>query len=502
LEEMLAALQPKKQSRRPWLWLVMITALTALAIAKWFSFGHTAQPTSLAVLPLQNHTGDRTLDYLGAGISEALTDDLTRMPGLQVTAGSISRRYRGDDIDPSSAGRKMKVRSVVDGSINIFAGKLRVPIELIDVRTGNRVWGQTYEGSSSDIAELQHQISTDVAYHLKVQLDPDTAARLKRQYSTNSATYDSYLKGRFHLGQRSPDALREAVSDFQHAIASDEHYAPAYAGLADCYSLLAFYGLERPLPLLKNAFKTSQHALELDSTLGEAYTSRALARTLLNFDWQGAEDDYKRAIELNPTYLQAHSWYALLLLAPLGRRAEARGQLAYAQSADPDSPVTTVGLAMLEQHAARYDQSIQLLQPRVNQLPSFEPAIEMLAVNYIAEHKSTKAIEILRGPPPTADTACSREALLAVAYANARQTAKATPLLQKTILCLHKGIPIAYDTAAIYTALGDQGKALDMLQIALNERDSDLVFLNVDPLFAPLHSEQRFLNMLKQMNLQ
>jgi eukaryotic-like serine/threonine-protein kinase len=502
VEEVLAALQPKKQSHHVWMWLVLTAALIVLAIATWFPFGHATQPTSLAVLPLQNRTGDRSLDYLGAGISEALTDDLTRMPGLQVTAGSISRRYRGDDVDPSSAGKKMHVRSVVIGSVENFEGKLRVPIELVDVRTGQRVWGQTYQGSPSDIVDLQHQISTDVAYRLKVQLDPDSTARLKRQYSTNPATYDSYLKGRFHLAQRSPDALREAVSDFQHGIASDEHYAPAYAGLADCYSLLAFYGIEKPLPLLKNAFKTSQRALELDSTLGEAYTSRALARTLLNFDWQGAEDDYRRAIELNPTYLQAHTWYALLLLTPLGRQAEARGQMAYAQAADAGSPVTTIGVAVLEQHAARYDQSIQLLAPYVNELPPFEPAVQIQAVNYIAEHKSAKAIEILRGSPPTPDTACSRQALLAVAYANAGQTVKATGSLQKTMLCLHEGIPIAYDVAAIYTALGDHAKALDMLQTALNERDSDLVFLNVDPLFTPLRSEQRFLNMLKQMNLQ
>jgi TolB-like protein len=502
LEGVLTALQPRKRSRHAWVWPVTTAALIALAIATWFSFGHATQPTSLAVLPLQNRTGDRSLDYLGAGISEALTDDLTRMPGLQVTAESISRRYRDEDADPSSAGRHMHVRSVVDGSFDKFAGKLRVPIELIDVRTGHQVWGQTYEGSPSDIADLQHQISTDVAYRLRVQLDAQTTARLKRQYSTNSASYDSYLKGRFNLAQRSPDALREAVNDFQHAITYDEHYAPAYAGLADCYSLLAFYGLERAVPLLKNAFKTSQQALELDSTLAEAYTSRALARTLLNFDWAGAEDDYKRAIELDSTYSQAHIWYALILLAPQGRQAEARGQLAYARSADPRSILVTVGLAMLEQEAGRYDKSTQILEPRMHELFSFEPATEILAVNYLAKQENGKSIELLSSTPDTPDSAYPREALLAVAYAKAGQTRKATDCLAKTILRLHQGYPLAYDTAAIYTTLKKNGKALDMLQIALNEREPDLVFVNVDPLLAPLRAEEGFHKLLAQMNFQ
>jgi serine/threonine-protein kinase len=502
VEEVLAALQPGKRSRHTWMWLVMTAALLALAIAAWYPFGHATQPMSLAVLPLQNRTGDRSLDYLGAGISEALTNDLTRMPGLQVTAGSISGRYRGDDVDPRSAGRKMHVRSVVGGSFANFTGKLRVPIELIDVRTGRQVWGQTYEGSSSDIADLQHQISTDVAYRLKVQLDPDTAARLKRQYSTNSATYDSYLKGRFHLAQRSPDALREAVSDFQHAIASDEHYAPAYAGLADCYSLLAFYGLERPLPLLKNAFKTSQQALELDSTLGEAYTSRALARTLLNFDWEGAENDYKRAIELDPNYLQAHTWYALLLLTPLGRQAEARGQMAYTQAGDPDSVLTTTGIALIDRYAGRYEQSNRILESHGNESAPFEPAVEIVAENYLDEQQSKRALELLKSTPPSSDSVRVRDALLAVVYVKAGEKVKANDALRRTLANLHQGYPLSYETAIIYTAFDDHERALDMLEIAFEEREADLVFLNVDPLLAPLRSEGRFKKLLTQMNLQ
>jgi eukaryotic-like serine/threonine-protein kinase len=502
VDEVLAALQPRKASRHLWLWLATTAALIVLAVVAWFPLGHVTQPTSLAVLPLQNQTGNHSFDYLGSGISEALTNDLTRMPGLQVIAGSIARRYRDEDVDPSSAGKKMHVQSVVTGSVENVDGKIRVPIELVDVRSGRQVWGKTYESLPSDIADMQHEISTDVAYRLKVKLDQDISERLKRQYSTNAVTYDSYLKGRAHMADRSPDSLRAAVSDFQHAIASDEHYAPAYAGLADCYSLLSLYGLERPLPLLRNAYNAAQQALVLDSTLGEAYTSRALARTFLNFDWQGAEEDYKRALELDPTYLQAHTWYALLLLVPQGRQTEAQSQMAYVRSKDPDSVLATVGLAMMEQYAGQYDQSIRLIESRGKNSPVFEPATEILAGDYLLEKKNAKAIDILTTAPRTPDTADGREALLAVAYAKSGQTKNARESLDKTVVRLNEGAPLAYDTAVIYASLGENEKALDMLQVAFDERESILVFVNVDPLIASLRTEGRFREFLKQMKLQ
>ncbi len=438
---------------------------------------------------------------MGAGITESLTDDLSRMPGLQVVAGSVARRYRGSNVDPSFAGTKMHVGSIVSGSFESSGGKLNIPIELMNARSGKQIWGQTYQGSTSNLADMQHEIATDVAYHLKIQLGAETTARLQRQYSTNPAAYDSYLKGRFQFAKRTSDGLREAVADFQRALTFDPRYAPALAGLADCYSLLAFYGLEPPIPLLKNALKTSQEALELDSTLAEAYTSRALARTLLNFDWDGAEADYKRAIDLNPNYVQAHAWYATALLAPQGRDAEARAQMKYVQTADPESPVAILGLGMIDRFSGRTEQSIRLLEPHVGGSTPLEPAVETVSASYLQERKPRRAIEILRATPVAPDAADSREALLAVAYAQAGETAKAVDILRPLEAKVRAGRPIAYETAPIYMALGDHQKAIDMLQIAYDERESELIFFNVNPLMAPLHAQPQFQSLLKQTNL-
>src|SRR6202012_666129 len=139
-----------------------------------------------------------------------------------------------------------------------------IPNELIEVRSGKQIWGQTYQGPTSGLADMQHEIATDIAYHLKIQLGADTTARLNRQYSTNPAAYDAYLKGRFQLAKRTPDSLREAVADFQRVLTFDPKYAPALAGLADCYSMLALKGMQTPFPLLRNALNASQEALELD----------------------------------------------------------------------------------------------------------------------------------------------------------------------------------------------------------------------------------------------
>ena len=498
LEELLVLLRNKRSSSHKG-WYLMLSCIALVLLAGSF-MGSRSETTSLAVLPLRNQTGDVTQNYLSAGVSEALTDDLARMPGLEVTAGSIAQRYLDKSIDPEAAGRELNVRSVVEGSITQDHGALRVPIEVIDVRTGRQVWGKVYESNASNLAELQHQISTDVAYQLKVPLDANTAARLERQYSASGGAYDLYLKGRFHLAQRTPDALRAAVVDFEQALGADPRYAPAYAGLADCYSLMAFYGLEKPIPLLENAMNASQHALELDSTLGEAYASRALARIHLNFDWKGAEDDYRRAIDLNPSYLPAHTWYGLTLLAPMGRHAEAAGQMAYLHSADPNALVTTVGAATEDYYSGNFQASTLSLRSSLKNSPSFEPAIVMLACDYLAERNSQAVIDLLSTTTPSALSG-QLALLLGTAYAQSGQLTKALEQLDYANAQGEQGQNLPYWTAALYTALNDHSKALDLLEIAYDQREADIIFLDVEPVLAPLRSEPRFQKLLKRMRL-
>ncbi len=500
LNELLLLLKKQDKSKHKG-WYLMLSCIAIVLLAGSF-LGSRTETTSLAVLPLRNGTGDATQNYLSAGVSEALTDDLARMPGLEVTAGSIAQRYLDKSIDPETAGREMNVRSVVEGSVTQDHGALRVPIEVIDVRTGRQVWGKVYESSLSKIAELQHEISTDVAYHLKVPLDANTAARLERQYSASGGAYDLYLKGRFHLAQRTPDALRAAVTDFQSALAADARYAPAYAGLADSYSLIAFYGSDKPIPLLENAMNASQQALELDSTLGEAYASRALAKIHLDFDWKGAEEDYRRAIELNPSYLPAHTWYALTLLAPTGRYTEAAGQIAYLDLADPNALVTIVGTATEKYYAGDYEDSARLLRTSLKNSPNFEPAIVVLACDYLAERKSQAVIDLISASSIPSGRSRQLALLLGTAYAQGGQSSEALKQLDYANAQGDRGEDLPYWTAALYTALNDHSKALDFLEVAYDEREADIIFVDVEPVLAPLRADPRFRTMLERMKLQ
>jgi eukaryotic-like serine/threonine-protein kinase len=501
LDDIVSDLRPPTRRWQYWAAGGTIAGLL-LGTMGWKWHNRPADPTSLAVLPLRNASGDSGLDYVGSGFTEALTNDLAGMPGLQVKAAGIAERYPSQSNDPSESGRRLKVKSVVSGSFSEAGGHVRIPIEIIDVRSGSQIWGQTYEGDISNLAGLQNEISTDVAYHLKVRLNPDVKARLQRQYTTNSAAYNAYLKGRYSLTQRTDADLLAAVTEFQSALSADPHYAPAYAGLAESYSLLAHYRSGNQIPTMENALKTADQALALDPTLGEAYASRASARVNLNYDWKGAESDYKRALELNPNDLNAHIQYAVAVLAPLGRDAEAQAQMAYVQAADPNSLLTNITRAWVAQCGGRMAESARLLEEQLKTTPNLEEPIEVLAVDYIELKRPMDAIHLLRTAPVDPTREDDRAIMLSIAYAHVGDRANAAKWLKQASEKGDAQNSLPYQAAVYYTSLGKHPKALDLLELAYARRDSDLLSVNVDPLLMPLHSNPRFHKLLGRMNIE
>ncbi len=501
LDDILSDLTPPP---RKWLfWAAAITiACLLLGTMGWVWRHRPVEAASLAVLPLHNASGDSKLDYVGSGFTEALTNDLAGMPGLQVKAAGIAERYPAQSNDPGESGRRLRVKSVVSGSFFQAGGHVRIPIEIIDVSSGSQIWGQTYEGDISNLAELQNEISTDVAYHLKVRLKPDVKARLQRQYTTNPAAYDAYLKGRYRLTRRTDADLLAAVTEFQSALTADPHYAPAYAGLADSYILLAAYRSGNQIPIMKNALKTADQALALDPTLGEAYASRAWARTMLNYEWKEAESDYQRALELNPNDLNAHLHYGVSVLTPLGRDAEAQAQLAYVQAVDPNSLPTNISRAMVGLCAGRMAESAHLLEEQLKTTPNLETAVEMLSADYLELKRPMGAIHLLRTAPVDPGAKADRAMMLSIAYAHVGDRATAAKWLKQASEMGDAQNSLPFQTAVYYTSLGNYPKALDLLELAYTERDSDLLFVNVHPLLIPLHSNPRFRTLLGRMNIE
>ena len=501
LDDILIDLRPHQRRLSFWAVGATITCLSFGSMG-WVWHGRPAETITLAVLPLHNASGDSSLDYVGAGFTEALTNDLAVMPGLQVKAAAIAERYPSQSKDPGESGRLLNVKSVVSGSFSEAGGRVRIPIEIIDAKNGSQIWGKTYEGDVGNLAGLQNDISTDVAYHLQVRLNPDIKARLKRQYTTNAAAYNAYLKGRYRLALRSPADMRAAVTEFQNALNADPHYAPAYAGLADNYSLLAHYGSGDQTSMMKNALREADQALSLDSTLSEAYAARASARVMLNYEWKEAESDYQRAFELNPNDLDAHIQYAVSVLAPLGRNAEAETQLAYVQAIAPDSLLINLTRAAVAQCGGRTEESAHLLEVQLKSTPNLEAAVEMLSVDYLELKRPIDAIDLLRTAPIDPGSKDDRAMMRSIVYSFAGDHANAAKWFKQVS---ESGDPeniFPFQTAIYYTSLGNYPRALDSLEVAHAQRDGDLLFVNVHPLLVPLHSNPRFQKLLGLMDIE
>ena len=488
--------------KRLWMMAAVVLLVAAIAGGVWY-FRTTHQPiTSLAVLPFRNLGGDTQLDYLSEGISESLTSDLSRLSGLRVTAESVARRYAGRQADPQTAGHELDVRAVLTGSVSKQGDLLHIPVELVDVKTGMQIWGEVYDRKLSDIALVQRDIATEVAYRLRMNMDADLKQRLARQYSTDPETYDNYLKGRYFLAKRTVPDFQTAIAYFQQAIDKEPGYAPAYAGMADSYTLTAFYSMQPSVPLLEKAKAAANRALELDSTLGEAYTSLAYAKTLADFDWTGAEHDYKRAIELNPTYLPAHTWYALLLLTPLGRNVEAQTQFELARKQDSQSLITALNTMNAEYYWGSYDNSIQAAAELRSKLPLGFGLDQMTAMNYLAKDMAPEALSILlASKPPTLEAERQRAVPLGIAYARLGQRGHALEQLHIAEAGVSQGLNMAYPLATLYLVLGDRNQTFAMLEQAYQHREAPILFINVDPALKECRSDPRFHDLLARMNL-
>jgi TolB-like protein len=456
---------------------------------------------SIAVLPFTEVTNDVSLAYLRQGMTISLTNDLSRVSGLTVTAESVVSRLDAS-VDPVNAGRKLHVEAVVSGSIRKKENLLIVSIEVVDSATGAQLWGQSYTRETSDLASLQEELAREIAYQLRMRVDENLSTRLRRQYSTNSKTYNQYLLGSYDLNKRTRNGFESALSHFQLAIDSDPKYAPAFAGIANCYILMAYNRVQPTVVLLSKGRGAAVRALQLDSTLAEAYSAIAMSDALGDFRWARAEEMYKRAIALNPNYIPAHTWYGLTLLVPLGRTSEARAQFEYAKRLDPESLVTLTSVALADYYSGNYDASIAEAQSLQRKSPDFEAAVEILATDYLAKNMALSAVSALstRGEL-SHDASAIRNALLGVAFARMGQRQRALEKLQETKLATERGESLNYWLACLYASIGEHESALSSLEAAYRSRQASVLFLKSDPLLYPLRGDQGFQRMLIQLDL-
>lgn len=452
---------------------------------------------SIAVLPFRILDGD-TDEYLGIGMADALITRLSGLKRVSVRPTSAVLKYSRSGVDPAASGRELEVDAVLEGSIRKAGDTVRVTVQLVSVQSGAQLWASKFDEKASDVFTVEDRVSARVSEALTLNLTGDEKMRLARRHTENTEAYQAYLRGRFFWARDRPDMLRKAIEYFQQAIKIDPDYALAYSGLADSYSGLGNVrvGVQPPNEVMPQAKAAALKALELDDTLAEAHASLGSIRMRYDLDWSSAENEYKRAIELNPTDARMHQWYASLLSAR-GRHDEAIAEIERAKELDPVSVVISSVSGMFLFHARRYDEAIDAFSKTLEMDPSYGHARGYLGATYEQKGMFQEAIEAFKK-----NVEANREMNLQPlghAYALAGKRAEALAILDELKEMSKQRYVPAYFMAVVYTGLNDKTRAIEWLEKGYQERSGGLIFINVDPRFDVLRSDPRFQDLLRRM---
>lgn len=491
--------------KRPARWkLTALALVVVLLIAAAWKLRTNSHPLSgirsLAVLPLENLSGDASQDYFADGMTDELITDLAHISALRVVSRTSVGMYKRTRKPLPEIARELNVDAVVEGTVLRSGEQVRITAQLIQAPADKHLWADSYEGNLRDTLALQNEVARAIAEQIQIELTPHEQGVLKSARVVDPQAYEDYLKGRYFWNKRTADGLKKAVEYFNQAIEKDSNYAPAYSGLADTYALLGDwqYAVMTPKEALPKAKAAAIKALELDSTLSEAHTSLAFCLDGFDWDFESAEREFRRAIELNPGYATAHHWYAWHL-SLLGRYSEAITEMRKAENLDPLSLIINADLAELFLIARSYDESIEQSRRTIEMDPGFGLAHNQLAQAYLQKHMVNDAILELQKAIQLSDGSPICTANLARAYAASGRRDEAVQLMNDLKKRSNPGYSHASEIAMIYAALGDKEQAVSWLEKGYEERFNPGVLLR--PGFDPLRSDPRFQDLLRRIGL-
>jgi TolB-like protein/Tfp pilus assembly protein PilF len=422
---------------------------------------------SLAVLPLENLSGNPNEEYFADGMTDELITDLAKIGSLRVISRTSSMEYKGSHKPLGQIARELKVDAVVEGSVMRSSNRVRITAQLIEAHNDRHLWAENYDRDLSDVVTLQNQIAGAIANEVQARLKPAEHVKLADARPVNPAAYEAYLKGRFHFNKRTEADLRTAVDYFNRAIATDPQYALAYVGLADSYNILGswvFTAVSRDDARSK-AMMFATKALEIDDTLGEAHTSLADAKLLFDCDWKGSEAEFQRALTLNPNYANAHHWYAELLIDS-GRFDESLRESYNARQLDPLSAMMNSSLAGRLCAARRCDDAMHEALAALELDPNLPLVHSTLADIYRQQGKFAEAIAETRKAVQSSNNNPNFVAGLAYAYAVSGDRGRASEILTQLPETSRTRYVAPYQFSIIYSGLGDKRKALEALDQA------------------------------------
>lgn len=491
------------------LWLMAVTAVCVIEIASWgwrvwrTRLAITGEPVvrSLAVLPLQNLSGDPSQEYLADGMTEELIGRLANIHGLRVISRTSAMHFKNTQLSLPEVAKTLGVDAIVEGSVIREGNEVRVHAQLIRSATDEHIWAGEYQREYGSLLALQEEVARSIVERIEISLTPQDRQTLAFTRPIDPEAYEDYLKGRYYFNQRTRDALDKSIGFFQQAIARDPGYALGYSGLADTYALLGFRGGLPSKDALSRAKAAALTAIELDDTLAEPHVSLAFIAETHEWDWATAAREYKRAVLLNAGDAQTHNWYAGYLMY-VGRFEEGISEARWARELDPLSLPVNNALAGRLLAAGRYTEALEQVKKTLQLDPHFAPAHQTMGWAHLYQGQRGDAIQDfkkalqLSGPEDT-DLLLD----LGFAYATAGNREEAGKILGKLKSLRERGIVPSGSIGILYGALGELNEAFVWLEKAYEERDPQLTYLKAGRRFEPLRHDPRFRELVHRIGL-
>jgi TolB-like protein/Tfp pilus assembly protein PilF len=498
----------QQTQRKPITKVWLIASLAAIGILaagllgyRYFGSAGSGQIDSIAVMPLVNASGDVDSEYMSDGMTETLINSLAQIPNLAVKGRGSVFRYKGKDTEPKQIAAELGVEAVLSGRLLKRGESVTLSLDLVDASTGNQIWGEHYERKLSEIAALQKDIARDVSNKLRTKLSGADQQNIAKGPTSDPEAYQLYLQGLYQWNKRTDEGVRKAEELFQKAIDKDPKFALAYAGLASTHVVIDFK------PDDKKAGKTAAlKALELDPSLGEAHAVLANVAFYYEWDWDTADREFKRSLELNPNYATAYHWYGETL-ASRGRFEESNAAYARAVELDPVSMAIATDQGLAYFFARQYDRAIEHFKKLIEIEPSYARTHVYLSGTYEEKGMFPESIEarrkwlLLEGADEARLAANMKR--LSDAYSSQGEMGYWRTALDLTLetQARKKEPANPIELAMLYSHLKENDKAFELLEKALQERRVGMVFLNIEPGWDNIRTDPRFAELVRRVGL-
>src|SRR5687767_6755620 len=488
-----------KERKLFWPALAIMAALLTLSIVLLYpAFSKDSDIDSIAVLPLDNLSGNPEQEYFVSGMHETLVNELSKISSLKVISRTSTIQYKNPQKSLRRIAKELGVKALIAGSVIRDSDMVRINVQLIDGKKDRHIWNGKFDRKLKDILALHSEVAQKIAEAIEIKLTPQDQGRLVASPEVNIRAYEFYLTGRHFWNQRTLQSYKQAIESYKKALEHDSSYAPAYAALADCYILLGEQGgmLQKETRVL--ADNAIQKALSLNNNLAEVYAANGLWNLDYEWNWAEAEKAFKKSIELNPGYALAYQWYGRAL-GFIGRFDEAIINLEKAKELDPLSPIIVAYIGQVYIYSKKYNKAEEALQQALKVHPNHPLILHNIGELYMAEGRYDEAIVPLK---QSAESAVSvhYEAMLGFAYGRAGRREEAIAIVKNFLQRSGTGLISEFNLAAVYAALGEKEKALNELEKGYEQRDVWMKELKAWPWFDSLRNERRYQVLMQKMN--